>query len=189
MTIPVTGHDITGLLLAWGAGNQQAFDQLVPVVYDELRRIARRYIDDEAGRSCPASHCTGSRSVSPADRRQPGAMAKPRSFLWSVRESDAPDSGRLRALPQLPETRRPGATHALDGEALLSPERAPDLIELDDALERLAAVDARKSRVVELRFFGGLTVEETARCCSCRPDCSIRLELREIVASARADHG
>lgn len=48
MTIPVTGHDITGLLLAWGAGNQQAFDQLVPVVYDELRRIARRYINGEA---------------------------------------------------------------------------------------------------------------------------------------------
>ena len=50
----------------------------------------------------------------------------------------------------------------LDGEALLSPERSPDLIALDEALERLAGVDARKSRVVELRFFGGLTVEETA---------------------------
>lgn len=51
---------------------------------------------------------------------------------------------------------------ALDGDALLTPERAPDLIELDDALQRLASVDARKSRVVELRFFGGLTTQETA---------------------------
>ena len=78
----------------------------------------------------------------------------------------------------------------LDGEALLSPERSPDLIALDEALERLAGVDARKSRVVELRFFGGLTVEETARGAAIvAANGTFGLGLRQIVALSRADDG
>jgi RNA polymerase sigma factor (TIGR02999 family) len=156
------GHDITGLLLAWGGGNQDAFDQLVPVVYDELRRIARRYINREA-----AGHAL-----------QPTALVH-EAYLrlidasqvqWHNRAHFFGVSANLmrRILVDYARShnylKRGGHVQhlALDGETLLSPERTPDLIELDEALQRLADIDARKSRVVELRFFGGLTTGETA---------------------------
>jgi RNA polymerase sigma factor (TIGR02999 family) len=156
------GHDITGLLLAWNGGNQQAFEQLVPVVYDELRRIARRYIEQE-----PADHpLQATALVHEAWLRLVNAS----KVNWQNRAHFFGVSANLmrRILVDYARShnylKRGGqAQHlSLDGDALLSPERAPDLIALDDALDRLAVVDARKSRIVELRFFGGLTVEETA---------------------------
>jgi RNA polymerase sigma factor (TIGR02999 family) len=132
------------------------------VVYDELRRIARRYIEHE-----PADHpLQATALVHEAYLRLVNAS----QVNWQNRAHFFGVSANLmrRILVDYARShnylKRGGqAQHlSLDGDALLSPERAPDLIALDDALDRLAVVDARKSRVVELRFFGGLTVEETA---------------------------
>jgi RNA polymerase sigma factor (TIGR02999 family) len=156
------GHDITGLLSAWSAGDQQAFEKLVPVVYDELRRIANRYMEREsAGHPLQATAL-----VHEAYIRLIGAS----SARWQNRAHFFAVSANLmrRILVDYARSRnyakRGGrAQHvSLDGDALLSPERAPDLVALDESLDALAAVDARKSRVVELRFFGGLSVDETA---------------------------
>src|SRR5215469_4200399 len=156
------GHDITGLLLAWNAGDQEAFDRLVPVVYDELRRIARRYTERESvGHPLQATALVHEAYIKLIDARQ---------VQWQNRAHFYAVSANLmrRILVDYARShkyvkRGGGSPHiSLDGEALLSPERAPDLVALDEALSALAALDARKSRVVELRFFGGLSVEETA---------------------------
>jgi RNA polymerase sigma-70 factor, ECF subfamily len=154
-------QDITGLLLAWGKGNQQAFDQLVPVVYDELRRIARRYIDREsAGHPLQATALVHEAYIRLIDARQLHWQSRAHFFGVSANLMRRILVDYARSHNYLKRGGR--AQHvSLDGDALLSPERVPDLIALDEALDRLAAVDARKSRVVELRFFGGLTVEET----------------------------
>lgn len=157
------GHEITGLLSAWSAGDQQAFEMLVPLVYDELKRIARRYIEHEpAGNPLQATAL-----VHEAYIRLVGAS----NVHWQNRAHFFAVSANLmrRILVDYARSRnyakRGGqATHvSLDGDAVLSPERAPDLVALDEALDALAVLDARKSRVVELRFFGGLSVDETAK--------------------------
>jgi RNA polymerase sigma-70 factor, ECF subfamily len=154
-------HDITGLLLAWGKGNQQAFDQLVPFVYDELRRIARRYIDRESGgHAFQATALVHEAYIRLIDASQVHWQNRAHFFGVSANLMRRILVDYARSHNYLKRGGR--AQHfSLDCDALLSPERVPDLIALDEALDRLAAVDARKSRVVELRFFGGLTVEET----------------------------
>jgi len=155
-------QDITGLLLAWGNGDRQAFEQLVPIVYDELRRIAHNYIERE-----PSGHLLqGTALVHEAYIRLIDASR----IQWENRAHFFGVTANLmrRILVDYARSsnylkRGGGAQHfTVDGEALLSPERAPDLIALDEALDRLAAMDSRKGRVVELRFFGGLSVEETS---------------------------
>ena len=154
--------DITGLLVAWGRGDEQAFEQLVPIIYDELRRIARHYIEREpAGHQLQATALVHETYIRLIDASQ---------VQWQNRAHFYAICANLmrRILVDYARSqdswKRGGHTPhvSLDGDTLLSPERSPDLIALDEALEKLAGVDSRKSRVVELRFFGGLTVEETA---------------------------
>ena len=156
------GHDITGLLSAWSAGDQQAFEKLVPVVYGELRRIAARYMQREsAGHALQATAL-----VHEAYIRLIGASCA----QWQNRAHFFAVSANLmrRILVDYARSqnyaKRGGQLQhvSLDGDALLSPERAPNLVALDEALDALTALDARKGRVVELRYFGGLSVDETA---------------------------
>ena len=158
------GEDITGLLVAWSAGDQHAFDKLVPVVYDELRRMARRYMESEsAGHPLQATALVHEAYIRLIDASR---------VQWQNRAHFLAVSAKLMrqilvdyARSQNFLKRGGNAQHdSLNGDMFLSPEqeRAPDLIALDDALEALAAVDRRKCRVVELRFFGGFSVEETA---------------------------
>ncbi|HXA49628.1 MAG TPA: sigma-70 family RNA polymerase sigma factor [Candidatus Acidoferrum sp.] len=155
------GQEITGLLLAWGKGDQQAFDQLVPVVYDELRRIARRYIEREsAGHPLQATALVHEAYIRLIDASKVQWQNRAHFFGVSANMMRRILVDYARSHNILKRGGR--AQHfSLEGDAILSPERAPDLVALDEALDRLAAVDTRKSRVVELRFFGGLTVEET----------------------------
>jgi RNA polymerase sigma factor (TIGR02999 family) len=154
--------DITGLLLAWSKGDQQAFEQLVPLVYNELRRIARRYIERETpGHALEATALVHEAYIRLIDASR---------VQWQNRAHFYAVSANLmrRILVDYARSHKSWkhggqAPHvALEAETLLSPERSPDLIALDEALDKLAGVDARKGRIVELRFFGGLTVEETA---------------------------
>jgi RNA polymerase sigma-70 factor, ECF subfamily len=153
---------VTTLLLAWADGDEGALDQLVPLVHRELRRLAQRAMAGER-----ADHTL-----------QPTALVNEvylrlvdmKSVRWNDRAHFFALSARLmrRILVDIARSRRyqkrggGAATIALDHVQVPGPERAEDLVALDEALERLAQFDPRRSQVVELRFFGGLGVEEVA---------------------------
>jgi RNA polymerase sigma-70 factor (ECF subfamily) len=154
--------EITRLLGAWASGDELALDQLTPLVYEQLRRVARRYMADE--RSGHVLQTTA--LVNEAYVR-----------LFDCRELDWQDRAHFYAVcAQLMrrilidiarsnhyQKRGGGAPHVALEEALgASQQQSADIVALNDALGGLEAMDARKSRVVELRFFGGLSVDETA---------------------------
>ncbi|HWW83911.1 MAG TPA: ECF-type sigma factor, partial [Vicinamibacterales bacterium] len=152
-------HEATGLLKAWGNGDQAALDALIPLVHDELRRIARRCLYGErANFSLQATALVNEAFLRLVDVRQ---------VNWQNRTHFLAMSARLmrRVLVDIARTRRAdkrggGAVRVtFDEGALGGPARDADVIRLDDALAALAALDDRKSRVVELRFFGGLSVD------------------------------
>ncbi|MEM7354639.1 MAG: sigma-70 family RNA polymerase sigma factor [Acidobacteriota bacterium] len=152
---------VTRLLIAWRDGSEQALDQLTPIVYGELRQLAQRYMSGEG-----VAHLL-----------QPTALVH-EAYLklvgldveWHGRQHFFAVAARLmrRILIDFAREQRaakrggPEKPVAIDGLDVAI-ERADDLLALDDALVQLATIDQRKSRVVELRFFGGLTIEETAR--------------------------
>jgi RNA polymerase sigma factor (TIGR02999 family) len=154
--------EITQLLLAWGRGEQAALDQLTPLVYDELRRLAHRYMRREQ----PGHTLQTSALVNEVYLR----LVDSSHVRWQNRLHFFAVSAQLmrRILVDFARSRH-NLKHGGDvqrvslNEALLvSHESSTDLVALDDALKALAALDARQSQVVELRFFGGLSVEETA---------------------------
>jgi RNA polymerase sigma factor (TIGR02999 family) len=164
-------HDITGLLLAWRAGDEKALDQLFPRVYEELRRIAHRRLGGER-----EDHTLGTTALVNeaylklvdqtraqwADRAQFFAVAARvmrRILVDYARRHIAQKRGGATAPVSLDDETLANAT-------LVADERADMLLALDDALTRLAELDERLSRVVECRFFGGLTEEETAQALS-----------------------
>lgn len=155
-------HDVTELLAAWGDGDEAALERLVPLVHAELHRLARRYMGRErVGHTLQTSALVNeayARLINWKDAR-----FRDRAHFFGVSAQlmrrILVDFARSRPRP------REGTGHrvALD-EALMvvSDERETDIVALDEALQELAKLDARKSRIVELRFFGGLSVEETA---------------------------
>jgi len=156
------GTDVTALLVAWCGGDRTALDQLMPIVYSELRGIAHRYMSTERTdhplQTTALVHEAYMRLVDISRLRW-----QDRAHFYAVAAQTMRrilvDAARER------NTQRRGAdpSHVvLDADALQAPERGEDLVALDEALTRLAAFDPRKARVVELRYFGGLTVEETA---------------------------
>jgi RNA polymerase sigma factor (TIGR02999 family) len=153
---------VTVLLKAWREGDEAALDALMPLVYDELRRIAGRCLNRErAKHSVQATELVNEAFLRLVDVQQ---------IDWQNRTHFLAMSARLmrRVLVDIARTRgadkRGGdAARVTLDEAMIggvSPDA--DVIRLDDALKALAALDERKSRVVELRFFGGLTADETA---------------------------
>ena len=160
MTRP--SHQVTGLLVAWGQGDEAALNQLIPLVHDELRRIARRCLAGErAGHSLQPTAL-----VNEAYLRLVGVQ----HVDWQDRTHFLAMSARLmrRILVDVARSkhykkRGGSAVRVTFDEALaVTNEPGRDLVALDDALQALATVDARKAHVVEMRFFGGLSVEETA---------------------------
>jgi RNA polymerase sigma-70 factor, ECF subfamily len=165
---------VTELLLAWGSGDRSALDELVPLVHQELRRLARSQMRGERDNHTLQTTAL----VNEAFLR----LIDLRRIRWQDRAHFLALSAQLmrRVLVDHARTRnyrkRGGgaATVALDDVAVAAPERAADLVALDEALENLARVDPRKSRVVELRFFGGLSVEETAGALNVSPETVMR---------------
>src|SRR5690349_21098900 len=158
-----TRPHVTELLLAWGSGDRSALDQLVPIIHDELRRLAR--LQMRAERDNHTLQTTA--LVNEAFLR----LVDLRRIRWQDRAHFLALSARLmrrilvdHARSRNYQKRGGGAANLTLDEALIgSAERSADLVALDDALEDLARVDARRGQVVELRFFGGLSVEETAQ--------------------------
>ena len=153
---------ITQLLTRWSSGDKAALDELIPLIYPELRRLARAYM----GRENSAHTLQTSALINEAYLRlvnQQDVEWQNRAHFYAVaaqvmRHILVDHARRYRS-----NKRGAGAEHIhLDDVAIVCEGRAADLIALDDALTRLALIDVRKSRIFELRFFGGLTVEETA---------------------------
>jgi RNA polymerase sigma-70 factor, ECF subfamily len=161
MTAP-SQSDVTGLLLAWSDGDQGALDRLTPLVYQELRRLAARYMKQER----PGHTLQATALVNEAYLR----LIDVKRMRWKNRAHFFAVSAQMmrRILVEFARSRhrhkRAGEAQrvTLDDELEVSPQAQSDLVALDDALQALAAVDPRLSQVVELRFFGGLSVEETA---------------------------
>jgi RNA polymerase sigma factor (TIGR02999 family) len=166
--------EVTELLVAWSAGQQTALEKLVPLVHAELRRIARRYMYRER----PGHTLQTTALVNEAYLR----LVDARQVRWQNRAHFFAVSAQLmrRILVDFARSkhylkRGGGAQKLTFDEALVrSPEQGQDLVALDYALTALAVIDERKSRVVELRFFGGLSVEETAEVLKISPDSVMR---------------
>jgi RNA polymerase sigma factor (TIGR02999 family) len=154
-------HDVTRLLKEWANGAQSALDALTPLVYGELRRLAASYLRNEL----PGHTLQPTALVHEAFLRLAGGAldCENRSQFYGIAahlmRQILIDHARARRTVK----RGGGLQHlAFDEELLVSHERDADLVALDEALESLAALDPRKARVVEMRFFGGLSVRESA---------------------------
>ncbi len=153
--------DVTALLRAWGKGDEGALERLIPLMHQELRRVARRCMAGERpGHTLQATALINEAYLRLVDAQQ---------VDWQDRTHFVAVAARLmrRILVDFARSKRyqkrgGGAVQVTLDEAMVVLERGRDLVALDDALEALAKFDERKSRVIELRFFGGLSVEETA---------------------------
>lgn len=158
----ISSHEITGLLLAWRAGDDDALERLTPLVYQELHRLARGYLRGErAGHSLQTTDLVNEAYLRLIDASQ---------IQWQNRAHFFAVSANMmrRILVDFARARRnlkrgAGAeTVALDEAFTIGPERDAEIVALDDALTDLARLDERQSKVVELRFFGGLSENEIA---------------------------
>ena len=154
--------EVTQCLEAWSNGDQSALDRLIPLVHAELYRLAKRYMGKEhSGHTLQTTALVNEAYVRLIDARH---------LKWQNRAHFFAISARLMRRILVDHARshnyvkRGGEAQriTLEQAAVYSEERAPDLVRLDDALTALAETDLRKGQVVELRFFGGLSVEETA---------------------------
>jgi RNA polymerase sigma factor (TIGR02999 family) len=157
-----TSHEITQLLLAWSDGDKQALDRLVPLVYDELRRLAQNYMRRErAGQTLQTTaliHEAYLRLID-ADRVQ----WRNRAHFFGIAARLMRQILVARARERGCQKRGGGAERVSLDEAMVIDERLDEnLVALDEALGELSQFDARMAQVVEMRFFGGLTEEEIA---------------------------
>lgn len=152
----------TDLLLAWNRGEDAALDALLPLVYDELRRLASHYMKGERdGHTLQATALVNEAYLRLIEVRKVQWQNRAHFFAMAARlmRRILVDAARARGY----QKRGGGARPLSLDEALIVPvEPAADLVALDDALTALAAIDERKSQVVEMRFFGGLNLDETA---------------------------
>jgi RNA polymerase sigma-70 factor, ECF subfamily len=169
-----TSQKVTKLLQAWGQGEDAALEQLVPLVYPELHRIARRRIFGErAGRTLQTTALVNEAYLRLVKSQNVNWQNRAHFFAIAAQlmRRILVDAARARA----GQKRGGGIPKVTLDEAFVGPqEKGPDLVALDDALKVLGEVDPRKSRVVELRFFGGLSVEETAEVLKVAPNTVLR---------------
>lgn len=186
-------QDVTQLLRAWSHGDESALDELIPLVYAELRRVAKRQMRRE--RPDQSLQTTG--LINEAYMR----LIDLQHVRWQNRAHFFALCARLmrRILVDFARSRaylkRGGGAPAiaLDDFPEIAPTRPPDLVAVDDALEHLSKIDVRKGQVVELRFFGGLSVDETAEVLKVSPE-TVRRDwrlakawlLRELRASPKS---
>jgi RNA polymerase sigma factor (TIGR02999 family) len=152
---------VSKLLLAWSDGDRSALDKLTPIVYDELHRLARRHMKREH----PGHSLQTTALVNEAYMR----LVDYSHMQWQNRAHFFAVSAQLMRRILVEHARRHnlkrggGVQHvSLEDTALVGGDRAADLVALDDAMNELGRLDPRKVQVVEMRFFGGLSVEETA---------------------------
>ena len=159
MSTPLS-HEITRLLRAWSKGEADALEKLTPLVYGELHRLARRYMAEErSGRTLQTTALVNEAYLRLAGSRQ--TDWRDRAYFFGacarIMRRILVDCARSRKSVK----RDAGFQVELDGDIVASSSAETDLAAVDDALEALAAIEPRWARVVELRFFGGLSVQQT----------------------------
>ena len=159
---PQQHHEITQLLFEWSSGNQTALDKLYPLVYDELHRLARRYMRRERkGHTLQTTALINEAYVRLVDQKH---------VHWENRAHFFAISAQIMRRILIDHARRytyakrgGGAERlSFDEAAIVANDRAAELVQLDEALKHLSGIDPRRAQVVELRYFGGLTNEEIA---------------------------
>lgn len=155
-------HELTQLLVDWSNGDKAALEKLLPLIEQELRRLAHRYMSRErAGHTLQTTALVNEAFVRLVNRRNVNWQNRAHFFgiAASLMRTILVDHARSHACAK----RGGGAFNLeLDETMIVSKQKASEVLALDDALHELARLDPQQSRVVELRFFGGLTVEETA---------------------------
>ncbi len=167
-------HLVTELLLGWSRGDQECLDQLIPLVQDELHRIASRHMRRER----PGHTLQTTALLNEAYLR----LVNQARISWQDRAHFFGIAARIMRQILVDHARSAGRGKrggreyhlALDGIPVLAPRKPRELLALDDALSRLAVLNARKAQVVELRYFGGLNVEEAAQVLQVSPNTVIR---------------
>ena len=155
-------QELTQLLMAWSQGDATALEKLTPLVYQELHRLAHRYLGRErTGHTLQTTALVNEAYLRLLDRQQVEWQNRAHFFAISAHlmRRILVDFARARRV-----RKRGGDAQQVtfDEAAVVAPERCADFIALDEALTELAQLDQRQAQVVELRFFGGLTIEETA---------------------------
>ena len=155
-------HQVTQLLIAWSNGDQSAFDKLMPLIDEELRRLAHRYMSRErVGHTLQTTALVNEAFLRLVNRKNLQWQNRAHFFglAAQVMRTILVDHARSHA-----SAKRGGGNRnlELDEALVVSQQKASEVIALDEALKQLALIDPRQSRIVELRFFGGLTVEEAA---------------------------
>jgi RNA polymerase sigma factor (TIGR02999 family) len=155
-------NEVTQLLLDWGKGDESALDKLMPLVYGELRRLARRHLNRERpGQTLQTTDLIHETYLKLVDQRRVHWQNRAQFFGVSAQLMRRILVDRARKKNRI---KRGGGIPALPlEESVAAAQNSPlDLVAFDEALDRLSGIDQRKARVVELRFFGGLSVEEAA---------------------------
>ena len=172
-------QEITVLLAAWGNGDHAALDRLTPVVYAELHRIARRHMRKERENTLQTTALVHEAYLRLVDAK--GLACKDRTHFYAlsaqIMRRILVDAARARVA-----AKRGGGAQAQDHSDAVNlneiagnaSQKSAEILALDQALDDLARVDARKARVIELRFFGGLSVEETAEVMQISPQSVMR---------------
>jgi RNA polymerase sigma factor (TIGR02999 family) len=166
-------HDFSGLIAAWGNGDEQALNDLIPLVYPDLRRIARQYLFRNPDHTLQSAALVNEAYLRLIQAR--GIQCESRVHFFALCAMTIRrilvDQARARQY----QKRGSNAVMVPLEEALLGARgRGVEVLALDDALAALSNVDLRKSRVVELRFFGGLSVDETAVVLGISPETVMR---------------
>jgi RNA polymerase sigma factor (TIGR02999 family) len=171
--------ELTVLLQAWAQGEASALDRLAPVVYAELRRIARRYMRNEReGNTLQTTALVNEAWLRLIDVRAAAWQDRTHFFALSAQmmRRILVDAARGRASAKRGGGKRAGHSTGIDLDAIpdLKSEKDREVIALDDALEELQRIDPRKVRVIELRYFAGLSVDETAEVLKISPQSVLR---------------
>src|SRR5229473_5703875 len=162
-------HEVTQLLIEWSNGDKAALDKLMPLIYDELRRLAHHYMSREhPGHTLQTTAVVNEAYLRLINRQRVRWQNRAHFFAIAAHlmRSILVDHARSYAYAK----RGGGARKiALDEAMIVSQQRAAEVVALDDVLKELADFDPQQSRIVELRFFGGLTIEETAEALDLSP--------------------
>jgi RNA polymerase sigma factor (TIGR02999 family) len=180
VVMPPKYPEITVLLRAWNRGDAAALNQLTPLVYEELRRLARRYMRNERlGNTLQTTALVNEAYLRLVDAKSVGWQDRVHFFAVSaqIMRRILVDAARARG-----SAKRGGQVKRINHSSAFNLDEIPDvssgrdreLVAIDDALKTLAEMDPRKSRVIELRFFGGLSVEETAEVLKISPQSVMR---------------
>jgi RNA polymerase sigma-70 factor (ECF subfamily) len=167
--LPVSSDQVTGLLIRWSEGESAALEKLIPLIYDELRRLARRCLAGER----PGHTLQSTALVHEAYLRLAGHS----SMHWDNRVHFFAVAARLMRRILVDHARMHSAkkrggdqrTVASDDAVALPRQRELDLVALDDAMHELARIDPEQAQMVEMRFFAGMSIEETAQVLGCSP--------------------